>query len=158
MANQATRGFYQITDQIKTQLLSDPNVNTVTFGNISDVDLNKQTIYPLSHIMINSVSFPEKVMNFNISVITMDIVNDSKEEITDVFIGNSNLQDIINTQLEVQNRLLMDLKRGDLYTASYQLSGQPSCEIFTDRFENDVAGWVSTFDVQIMNDIDTDGV
>jgi len=158
MAQQGTRSFYQITNELKTKLLADPNVNTVTFGDISDIDLNKQTIYPLAHIMINGVSFPDKLMNFNVSVITMDVVDVSKDEIVDIFTGNDNSQDVINTQLEVQNRLLMDLKRGDLYDSNYQLSGEPNCEMFTDRFENEVAGWVSTFNVQIINDIDIDGI
>ena len=48
MANQGARGFYQITNTIKDQLLADDNINTVTTGDITDIDLNKQTIFPLS--------------------------------------------------------------------------------------------------------------
>ena len=33
MANQGVRGFYQITNTIKDQLLNDDNINTVTTGN-----------------------------------------------------------------------------------------------------------------------------
>ena len=36
--NQAIRGFYQLTETRKTQLLGDPNVNTVTTGELSDVN------------------------------------------------------------------------------------------------------------------------
>ena len=46
MANQGVRGFYQITETIKDQLLNDVNVNTVTTGDITDIDLSKQTIFP----------------------------------------------------------------------------------------------------------------
>ena len=43
------RGFYLLTETIKTNLLADENVNTVTTGDITKIDLSKQTIYPLSH-------------------------------------------------------------------------------------------------------------
>ena len=59
MSNQGVRGFYQITDTLKTNLLLDENVNTVTTGDIFDIDLEKQTIFPLSHIVINSVEIQE---------------------------------------------------------------------------------------------------
>ncbi len=153
MSQQGTRAFYLVTDTIKTQLLADPNVNTVSFGNIQDVDLSKQTIFPLSHVIINSVSFLDKRLNFNISVISMDVVDVSKEETTDIFRGNNNEQDILNTQLEVQNRLIQELKRGDLYTNQYQVVSEPNTEPFSDRFENEVAGWAVTFDVITNNDI-----
>lgn len=153
MSQQGTRAFYQITETIKNQLLEDVNVNTVTFGNITDIDLSKQTMFPLSHIVVNNVSFPDNTISFNISILSMDIVDQSKAEVVDVFTGNNNEQDILNTQLAVQNRLMLELKRGDLFTSQYQLNGVANCEPFTDRFEHLMAGWALTFDIIISNDI-----
>ena len=48
------KGFYNVTDKLKDTLLAEPFVNTVTFGSLDDVDLNKQTIFPLSHIIVNN--------------------------------------------------------------------------------------------------------
>ena len=45
MSNQGVRGFYQLTETIKTELLEDKNINTVTTGDITDVNLNKQDIF-----------------------------------------------------------------------------------------------------------------
>ena len=42
MSNQGIRGFYQITQIIKDQLLEDINIKTVTTGDISDINLRKQ--------------------------------------------------------------------------------------------------------------------
>tara|TARA_B100000902_G_C27240897_1_gene879911 strand:- start:620 stop:1093 length:474 start_codon:yes stop_codon:yes gene_type:complete len=153
MSQQGTRAFYQITEILKTQLLEDVNVNTVTFGNITDIDLSKQTMFPLSHIIVNNVSFLDNSVNFNISILSMDIVNQSKDVVTDIFRGNNNEHDILNSQLEVQNRLALELRRGDLFTSQYQLQGNPSCEPFTDRFEHQVAGWAITFDLITFNDV-----
>ena len=147
------RGFYLLTETIKTNLLADENVNTVTTGDITKIDLSKQTIYPLSHIIINNVSQEDQVLRFNISVFCMDIVDISKEETTDIFRGNDNEHDVLNTQLAVENKLIETLRSGDLYTTKYQLDGAVSCEPFYDRFENEVAGWVATMDILIPNDI-----
>lgn len=153
MSQQGIRGFYQLTETIKTQLLSDPNVNTVTTGDITKVDLNKQTIFPLSHIIINQVTVEEQVLRFNISVLAMDIVDVSKEPTTDMFRGNDNEQDVLNTQLAVLNKLSQVLLKGTLYRDKYQLDGIVTCEPFYDRFENELAGFTATFDVLIANDI-----
>jgi hypothetical protein len=83
----------------------------------------------------------------------MDIVDESKEDVTDKFLGNDNEQDVLNTQMAVINRLLELLRRGDLHTDLYQLEGAPTIEAFFDRFENKVAGWTLSFDVLIPNDM-----
>ena len=153
MANQGVRGFYQITNTIKDQLLNDDNINTVTTGDITDIDLNKQTIFPLAHLVINNVTIEEQVLRFSMSVLTMDVVDKSKDEVADVFRDNNNEQDVLNTQLAVINKVIQTLRIGTLYQNKYQLDGDPSCEPFYDRFENQVAGWACTFDVLIENDI-----
>ena len=43
---------YDIVDKLKDRLRTNPNVFTVTYGDISEVDLNKTTIFPLSHLNI----------------------------------------------------------------------------------------------------------
>ena len=153
MANQGVRGFYQLTETIKQQLLQDVNINTCTTGDISDVNLNKQDIFPMGHIIINSVTDEEQVLRFNISVLAMDIVNQSKDETVDFFRGNNNEQDILNTQLAVLNRLIQRLRMGDLHTDMYQLGGNANLEPFYDRFTNMLAGWTATMDIVIYNDI-----
>ena len=153
MSNQGIRGYYQITETIKTNLLSDPNVNTVTTGDITDIDLNKQTIFPLAHIIVNNVTAQEQALSFNITIMAMDIVDEDKDATTDIFVGNNDEQDVLNTQLAVLNKIIIQLRRGDLYTTKYQLDGDPSCEPFYERFENRLAGWAATMDILIENDI-----
>lgn len=153
MSNQGIRGFYQLTETIKAELLKDININTVTTGDITNVNLNKQDIFPLGHIIINSVTDEEQILRFNISVLAADIVDQSKDLTVDRFQGNNNEQDILNTQLAVLNKLIQKLRMGQLYTDMYQLEGNPTCQPFYDRFENQLAGWTATMDVLIYNDI-----
>jgi hypothetical protein len=139
-------GFYDLTDKIKDTLQAEPFVNTVSYGSLDDVDLNKQTIFPLSHIIVNNCTVASNLLRFNISVLAMDVVDESKLETTDNFVGNDNEQDVLN-------RLIALLQRGTLYEDKYQVEGEVGCEPFVDRFENKLAGWVATFDVVIQNDM-----
>tara|TARA_R110002167_G_scaffold310903_1_gene515842 strand:+ start:1270 stop:1740 length:471 start_codon:yes stop_codon:yes gene_type:complete len=153
MSNQGVRGFYQLTETIKTQLLLDINVNTVTTGDISHINLNKQDIFPLSHIIVNNVVVNEQTLDFNISITSSDIVNQSKLETVDIFTGNNDVQNILNTQLAVLNKVIQKLRMGNLHTDMYQLDGSPSLDPFYDRFENQLAGWTATMNIQVYNDI-----
>jgi hypothetical protein len=147
------KGFYQITTTIKDQLYKDAFVNTVSSGDIFEIDLNKQTIFPLSHIIVNNATYNGNTWLFNISVLCMDVVDFSKTEQTDQFLTNDNEQDVLHTQLMVINRLLEVLRRGSLFDDLYQLQGTPNCEPFVDRFENKIAGWTVTFDVMVSNEM-----
>ena len=143
--------FYEITQVIKNKLQEDLFVNTVTTGDIFKVDLNKQTIFPLSHIIVNSVTYAGAVLNYNISILCMDIVDESKSLTTDIFLGNDNEQDVLNTQLAVANRFLEVLNRGALAEDYELVNGSANIEFFTERFENKIAGVTVTFDMAIEN-------
>jgi hypothetical protein len=154
MTYRGIQSFYDLTTKIKDILQSDENTNTVTFGDITEVDLNKQTIFPLSHIMINNVTDNGQTLSYNISVMAMDLVDTSKDPTNDIFVGNDNRQDVLNTQLSVLNKLHQKLRKGTPHQDGYHLEGAASLEAFYDRFENELAGWVSTFTVVTMNNID----
>lgn len=145
-----TSHYYEITQAIKDQLKEDLFVNTVTIGDIFKVDLNKLTIFPLSHIIINSATYQGSTWNYNVSILCMDIVDESKSLTTDIFLGNDNEQDVLNTQLMVANRFLEVLRRGK-FGDDYELINTPSVEFFTERFENKIAGITLTFDIVIAN-------
>lgn len=146
-------GFYYVISKIKDHLKNNGFTNTVTTGDIYEVDLAKQTIYPYCHIIVNSAIPKENTITTNLSVIFMDIVDISKQEITDQFDNNDNLLDVLNTQLSLANRMISDLRRGDLFSGLVQIDGDANCEPFTDRFENKVAGWTVTFDLNVPNDM-----
>lgn len=145
-------GLYRVLEKIKEVLEADIDVNKVTYGDITQIDLDKQTIYPLSHVMLNTVVSNEQVLRFNISIIAMDIVDVTKEE--DDGYERSNEQDVLNTQLAVLNKTIQKMRIGTLYRDKFQVEGDVSIEPFTDRFENQVAGVVGTFDIIIENDVD----
>ena len=153
MSQQGIRGYYQLTSTIEEQLRSTEFTNTVSIGDISKVNLNKQDIFPLAHMIVNSVTAEENVLRFNISILACDIVDQSKDITTDRFTGNDNEQDILNTQLLVLNKLIQKLRMGSLHTDMYQLDGDPTLTPFSDRFENELSGWTADITILIYNDI-----
>ena len=152
-------GFYNVTNKIRQSLQSEPFVNTVTFGDLFDVDLNKQTIFPLAHLIVSNATLNGNIWQINFDLLLMDLVDETKtykhEVINDFsnFQGNNNEQDILNTQLAVANRIFELLRRGSLYDDLYQLEGSPSCTPFMDRFENKLTGWTCSFSVIIANNM-----
>jgi len=150
------REYYDLVDKLNTYLDGSPSVNTVTFGDIFKVDLSKQTIFPLAHINIQSVTFSEHIMTFSIQVICMDIVDESKKDrFADDSIpyqGLDNKHDVFNTQLTVINGLQSSLRRGDLFEDRYQLVSDASANQFEDRFENLLAGWSMDLTIEVPND------
>ena len=146
------RGFYNLTQKIKESLLEDAFCKTIIYGNGSKVDLNKQSIFPLANFVITNAIFNGSTWTFTVELSCADIVDMSKEDVTDTFLGNDNEQDVLNTQLAVIARLMDRLKRGDLRDELYQLLGTPSMQPFTGQMEMLLAGWTVTFDVEIVTD------
>lgn len=151
--------FYDLIETINEELNSNDFVNTVTFGNIMDVDLAKQSIFPLSHVNIQDATFSDHTITFSMQVIAMDIVDESKEDKFDddskPYQGLDNKQDVLNTQLTVINRLQSKLRRGDLNDDNYVLDSDATATMFEDRFENLMAGWALSLTISIPNNVVT---
>jgi hypothetical protein len=148
------RQFYTVTEKLKELLYNDVNVNTVTIGDLSEVDLAKQSIFPLSHIVVGQTTMNGSTMDMDFSIICLDLVDQTKEDLrdqVDPFKGVSDLQDIWNTQLQVCNRLVENLRRGDAFSQNYQITGGVNATPFKDRFENLLAGWAVDITITVPN-------
>jgi hypothetical protein len=146
---------YDILTKIKEHLEADVSINTVTFGDILEVDLNKQTIFPLAHMMVENATISSQVNTFSISLLLLDLADVNKGNAKDAsgipFRGVANEQDILNTMFVVCNELVQYLKRGDLFADKFQLEGDPSCQPVMDKYENLLVGWSLTLNIQTPN-------
>tara|TARA_R100001463_G_scaffold36532_3_gene78818 strand:- start:603 stop:1076 length:474 start_codon:yes stop_codon:yes gene_type:complete len=147
------RSYYLIMSKLEEELLKSPFVKTVTFGDISQVDLRKQTIFPLSHIIMNNVVQSGQVMTYNMTILLMDIIDVNKAVVVDQFTGNTDEMDILNTQLGVGNRLVEQMRSGTLFNDMYQISTDVTFEPFFDRFENELVGFAMNVNITVENDI-----
>lgn len=146
-------GYYDLLDKLKTSLEANPAITTVTTGDLLEVDLAKQTIFPLAHIIVQNVTFSDHVLTFSVSILFADIVDFNKEDPRDgdIFRGNNNEQDVHNTMLQVANKLWTDMSRGTIFSEQYQVDGSPTAEPFVERFDNELAGWDMTINISIPN-------
>ena len=148
--------IYDIIEKVKTNLRANPIVNTVTFGDISQVDLNKTTMFPLSHFLLGNAQMTEHTIRLTLSFLFIDVVDYSKEFNSNDE-GNrqddTNLVDVYNTQLQIANEMISEFRRGDLYREGFQIVGEPICEPFKDRFENELAGWSVDLTLDVSNNI-----
>lgn len=145
---------YDILDVLRYELRNNPSVNTVSYGDITDLDLDKTTMFPLSHLLIDSASYGERTVTFRIRILCADIVdyNQSPSDF-DEFYGNDNLHDVMNTQFQVINSLIMKMRRGSLFNSKYQVLSTPSAEPFKEKYGNVLAGWTTEVEVEVPNSI-----
>lgn len=144
--------LYKLTDKLNTELKNNALINTVTYGDITEVDLDKQTIFPLAHVNLTGASIESSTSTIGINVLLMDIVDVSKEINYDDFTGNDNEHDVLNSMLAAGTKTYQEFLRGLSYKDGFHSDGQPAdVEFFTDRFENKLAGVSISFSVTIKN-------
>lgn len=131
--------LYKLVDKLKAELDDNKLITTVTIGDITDIDLDKTTIFPLGHISLGDATINESSLDININVILMDIVDENKES-EGGFLGNDNEYDVLNSMLAAGTRLVQGFQRGSGYESGYQMDNEAKVEFFTDRFENKLAG------------------
>lgn len=151
--------YLTLLKTLESELMKMVYVNTVTTGDITDVDLNKRTIFPLVHIIVNSVAMggDSGTLEYNVTIMAMDIVNEFKSDdaISDpLLMGNDNEHFVLNNTLTVLNKLNEFLYRGTLHNENIQINNAGRCEPFFDRFENRLAGWSYTANIYVHNNLD----
>ena len=148
--------YLEMTEAIRNHLLSDEDINTVVIGDLSQVDVAKQTMFPLAHLFVGSTSFINGMVRFSVTVSTMDIVDINKnntDKTSESWKGHDNRQYIQNTMLGVLENLDKEIDRGDMADFGYEMIGDATAEPFEDRFENLLVGWSMTFTLDVPNTV-----
>jgi hypothetical protein len=146
--------YYDLIDRIHAYLNGSVSINSVTFGDLLEVDLSKQSIFPLAHVGIISMQFEEYIMGLSMNIIVMDVVDeykDDKQSLSKPHLGLDNKHDIHNSLLNVVNGLQSSIRRGGLNDFNYEIQGTPTAQLFEDRFENKVTGWSMTININMPN-------
>ena len=147
------KGYYDFTTALHNFLITDVLVNQVTKGSLDKITNAKKDMYPLAHVMIDSGAFESNTMRFTVTLVVMDLVDHTKEDLTHLYYGNNNEDDVHNQTLMICQRAFEDMRRGQM-NANYSIeSDTASFEFFVDRFTDDVAGCTMTFDVIMRNDM-----
>ena len=146
------KAYTYLIDTLREAFEDIPLVTSITTGSLDDIDNYKQTLFPLVHIIVNTMAPESNILRFNVTIMAMDIVNISETETTDRFRGNDNEQEVLNTTGIILIRVADLLRRGEL-NDRLEIDGFASCEPFTERFENLLAGWAMTLDIILPNEM-----
>jgi hypothetical protein len=145
--------LYRVLEILKSELNSSPFCNSVTVGTLTEIDLAKMTIFPMAHLTLDNVTHNDNSLSFQITMFNLDIVDVSKEPTTDAVYGNDNLIYIWTNQLFVLNRLISRLKSNFTNYEGWELDGNPQSEFIDKQFENMLAGYQTTINLTVPNDI-----
>ena len=126
--------IYKILQRIEAVINTEPIAKTVTNGDLFEVDLNKKTLFPLAHIILNNATHQGSVISFNFSILFMELEDEDDRT------------DVLNTQFMLATRV----SRAE---SGIELIGNPTFEPFHERFENNLAGWAVTFDINVKNEM-----
>lgn len=129
---------------LKEAFLNEPFCNTATDGDIFDVDLDKVTLFPLTHVMCTGFQDLGSTIAVSFSVLCMDIIDETKTPI-------NNKNNIWNTQSALILKILGSIRRGKLNDNNWQLQDTSPSTLFTERFENNLAGVEQSFTVVVPN-------
>ena len=146
-------GYYTLIKTLKTHFENDYLVNTVTDGDIFEIDIAKQTIFPLVHTMVTQAQFESNIQSFTLTIFCMDIMDAVKEEDNTAWETRDNTNDALNYTLQILNRAYQMLLHGALHDLNYHVDNTPTCEPFSERFENNLVGWAMTLDIICPNDM-----
>ena len=151
--NAGVNALKSLIDTLVNEFKSNQFVSSVRIGTMNEVDLDKQNLFPLTHIVINDVTHNEHSFTFNFTILNLDSLIISKDEITDQTYGNDNLYNIWTNQLYVINRLVARMKSSTIYQDGFELDGTPRSEFIDRQFEQMLAGVQTDISITVPNNI-----
>jgi len=140
--------LFALTDAIKNELDANVLLNSVSYGDVDEIELLKTNRYPLAHVGISTGTISDSTSTIEVSVIFIQQVDDVKTQ-EDSF-NDSELY-AQNNMLAAATRLVQVLKRGDLYAQGFQLEDDATVDFFGDRFTDRVAGVTVDMSITIKN-------
>ena len=124
-------------------------ISTTTVGDIFDIDLEKNTNYPLMHLNPVNVQTRRTELVYNFQVFIMDLVepdaSNEQEVYSDVLQICIDIISILSNS-EFQAQLSLDIN-----APVYFAEGDFTLEPFKERFDQSVTGWVFNLGVTVQN-------
>jgi hypothetical protein len=147
-------------------------ISTTSVGDIFDIDLSKETKFPLLHINPTSVTTGDSQLVYNFQIFIMDMVtekanwtkNNADANFPKLYKTLSNEQDVLNETLQIATDFIGMLRHSsrqsaegvnDINAPIYFTQDQFTLEPFSERFDNLCCGFVFNLGVLVQNDFQT---
>tara|TARA_R100001463_G_scaffold123824_1_gene180672 strand:+ start:2336 stop:2884 length:549 start_codon:yes stop_codon:yes gene_type:complete len=151
---------------------SHQQIQTISVGDIWEVDMEKRTKFPLLHINPTSVNTGDATLTYNFQIFIMDMVDEKSDwtknsnlnEFNKLYKTLSNEQDVFNETLQIVTDFIGMFRHSvqqSLTTVSninapvYFTDDQFNIEPFQERFDNLCCGWVFNLGILVHNDFQT---
>lgn len=148
--------YYNVLDFFKVIMVNHPSIQHVTQGDIQDFDTREFPMYPIGNVSILGANFTPTTTDYQIQLIIADkIKNKDNESVGEhnyqaiPYYGVDDVVDIHANTLGIINDLTSYLQRN---VDSFEINDIITNEPFAERFNNGLAGWVSTFTLTTHND------
>ena len=145
---------------------------TTSVGDIWEIDMEKNTKFPLMHLTPINVSTGESELIYNFQVFIMDMVSEKEDwnknnadaSFSKLVKKLNNEQDVFNECLQISTDIIGMLRHSerqslaginDINDAIYFTDGDFTIEPFQVRFDNLCCGWVFQINVVVQNDFQT---
>jgi len=142
------KSYNNVIDTIKCVGEGHLQIKAVTTGDIWEIDMSKNTLFPLLHINIINVNASKGQLQHNFQLVVADIVEPDESE---------NEQEVLSDTLSIMLDIISIFRNGEILyhyntkrdeEARYWTTDDFTIEPFTERFDNTLAGW--TLDLPIV--------
>lgn len=139
------KSFKTIVEQFEKTCNAHKQLNSFTFGDIFEVDLSNTVDFAKAHLIEQPATINNRDFIFTFDLLVMDLVA----------ADGSNETDVLNNTFLIMADIYREFKNGlgknfpNIDSRSYVISDSVSCEPFTDRFENLLAGWKGTISITV---------
>ena len=130
---QISSSYNNVIDALKCVAITHGMVNNVSSGDADEIDIAANNVYPLVHIVPQSVVANVKAITYNFNVLVMDLVKHDDRNEQQVL--SDTLQIILDIISQYKHGLMLGVQQNDsIYSQSDDKDF--SVEPFTERFDN----------------------
>jgi hypothetical protein len=158
--------YNNVIDTLKELGVVHDQITTTTTGDIYDIDLSKNTLFPLFHINPVNVSTGPSELTYNFQLFVMDLVSQKANWTAANFQSANNLsneQEVLSQCLQICVDIIGMMRHSkwqgqgtlDIDAPVYFTDGEFTIEPFTERFDNLLTGWVFSIGIVVQNDFQT---
>jgi len=137
--------FKSVVEQFESICVAHKQLNSFTFGDIFEVDLSNEMNFAKAHLIEQPATINNRDFVFTFDLLVMDLVA----------ADGSNETDVLNDTFLILSDVYREFKNGiakatsPMTSRDYVVSDSITCEPFTDRFENLLAGWKGTISITV---------
>tara|TARA_Y100000289_G_C3894563_1_gene135759 strand:+ start:439 stop:930 length:492 start_codon:yes stop_codon:yes gene_type:complete len=151
MVNNKT--YNNVIDTLKNLGTNHLQISTTTVGDIFDIDLEKNTLYPLMHLNPVNVTTRRTELVYNFQVFIMDLVEPDGSNEQEVY------SDVLQICIDIIGILSNSKWQAQLALGInapvYFAEGDYTLEPFKERFDQSVTGWVFNLGITVQNSFQT---